>query len=308
MATHAIWSDYIYLIATDLAQYENMLRSLTHLLFSHSLMWKDKSLQFLQTPQTAGKKKNHFDILKTFTIDTDAGQISCEQMNSFISLGTYISDDGSDFDGIAHVLAKGTSAFWAHKDIFLSRLISRKKKFEQYMQLIVPVITHSSSVWTWCQSLVQKLNVWENKCLRRMMFVNRLPDENYVHWLRRWSKLVKACYYKNGGITLSERVAQSILTEARKCAKPGITNSQRLLHQTQKWLNNENWISLQAIGTALDHCNNTSWRHPTRGVRPSQWEDVLIHAFGVHWQESVLDNAITLKEKKFLFSRPRPLA
>ena len=134
-----------------------------------------------------------------------------------------------------------------------------------------------------------------------MMFVRRLPDENYVHWFRRWSNIVKACYYKNGGITLSERVAQSILTEARKCAKPGITNSQKLLHQTQKWLNNENWISLQAVVTALDHGNKTSWRHPTCGVRPSQWEDVLIHAFGVHWQESVLDKAVTLKEKKNLF-------
>jgi len=51
----------------------------------------------------------------------------------------------------------------------------------------------------------------------------------------------------------------------------------------------------------MDQNNSTSWRHATRGVRVTQWEDVMIHAFGAHWQTSILDTAITIKEKKKYF-------
>ena len=100
-------------------------------------------------------------------------------------LGAWVESSGSTIPSFEHRAAKAEKAFWADRAALLCKTIALGVRFKRYAERVVPVLLHSCCSWAWCQSLCQRLVVWEGKFLRRMLGVPRRPSELWLSWFRR---------------------------------------------------------------------------------------------------------------------------
>ena len=67
-----------------------------------------------------------------------------EQVNSFKYLGTIVNTDNSIKEEIKERTAARNRAYYVHKTLFTSKLISRNVKLQLYNTLICPTVTYAS--------------------------------------------------------------------------------------------------------------------------------------------------------------------
>ena len=83
--------------------------------------------------------------------------------------------------------------YWALKEIFKSKNVSRSTKLQTYTTIIRPITTYASETWTLTKALERKLEVFENTILRRIYGpVYNVEEQMWVHRhnvdLRRMSR------------------------------------------------------------------------------------------------------------------------
>jgi hypothetical protein len=63
-------------------------------------------------------------------------------------------------------IAKGNKAFYANKNLFKSKLVSRKSKLKLHWSVIRPIVVNGCETWVLKESIIQRLSAFERKNLR----------------------------------------------------------------------------------------------------------------------------------------------
>ena len=111
---------------------------------------------------------------KVITINTTLSQPitinhnPVETVDDFTYLGSVISADNGTKKDINTRLSKARSAFARLKSIWKSKVYSKKTKIHIYNSNVKSVLLYGSECWRIIQSDLQKLEVFQNNCLRRI--------------------------------------------------------------------------------------------------------------------------------------------
>lgn len=81
-------------------------------------------------------------------------------------------------------LAKARKAFISNKQIFFSKHINTNVKEICYKALIRPIITYGCQIWyNTCPSYMEKIRIFERRCIRHCRGVFRKADTGYQHYV-----------------------------------------------------------------------------------------------------------------------------
>ena len=59
----------------------------------------------------------------------------------------------------------------------LSKAVSLKERFSEYVKRVQPVVLYGDGSWTWCRRTLNRLIAWENNHLRRIVGARHQRDE-----------------------------------------------------------------------------------------------------------------------------------
>ena len=110
-----------------------------------------------------------------------------EKVSNFNYLGSRMFVDGDSMKEINTHIAVAASTFTKLNNIWKSKDLGRNTKLKPFNSCIVPVLTYGSENWKSTQATDQKLNSFENKCLRKLMnikwsdFVTNSDLRNKTH-------------------------------------------------------------------------------------------------------------------------------
>jgi hypothetical protein len=88
-----------------------------------------------------------------------------DQVRSFSYLGTIVNENNTLEEEIRERIAKGNKAICAYKNLFTSKLVSRKSKLKFYWSVIRPIVVYGCETWVLKESIIQRLSVFERKFL-----------------------------------------------------------------------------------------------------------------------------------------------
>jgi len=91
-----------------------------------------------------------------------------EHVKSFKYLGSTVNTDNTIEAELKERIALGNKAFFANKNMFQSKLISRMAKLKLYCSVIRPVVTYACETWTLKETITNRLMVFETKVLRKI--------------------------------------------------------------------------------------------------------------------------------------------
>ena len=104
-----------------------------------------------------------------FTIGTRHDRI--EDVEEFCYLGATVCKDGGGMKDLKNRLSKARGVFTRLRKIWRSGNITRKIKLRLYKTLVVPVLVYGCETWKMNQGDCKLIDVFNNKCLRRIMRV-----------------------------------------------------------------------------------------------------------------------------------------
>ena len=256
--THVVWADNIWLLAHQHDHLQAMITSLTAVLAHHKLAWKPESLCY-----KVSTADSYSDLTASIA---DVGHPVC-RVEAMEILGAWVTQCGATVPALLHRIAKAEKAFWADKGVLLNKSVPLNLRLKRYYERIVPKVLYSCGSWAWCQSLCQRLVVWEGKCLRRIVGIARGPAETWLAWFRRSTNKARKFYASMGFHPLSLRVLQEVHRTAGLLQRPSpvtFTAARAtlvLLEDAIVWRDTWWWHREQAFGQLEDPSGHTGWKH-----------------------------------------------
>jgi hypothetical protein len=110
------------------------------------------------------KRSRRQDQLKLINIENK----EVEQGNSYKYLGSTVNIDNTIEEEIKERIALGNKAFFANKNLFQSKLISKMANLKLYFTVIRPIITSACETWALKETITHRLMVFERKILRKV--------------------------------------------------------------------------------------------------------------------------------------------
>lgn len=92
-----------------------------------------------------------------------------EDVKKFTYLGSIICHDGSSESDINARIGKGAGTFQKLTSIWKSKAISLNLKIKLFNSLVVPTVLYGSETWQITKKLSHKLDVFQQRCLRRIL-------------------------------------------------------------------------------------------------------------------------------------------
>ena len=126
-----------------------------------------------------------------------------EETEEFTYLGATVCKEGGGMKDLKNRLSKARGAFIKLKKIWSSKAISRRTKLRLYKTLVVPVLLYGCETWKMNKGDNKAVDVFLNKCLRRILNIqwqdhisteellrraNMNPLSEEVKW-RRWKMI-----------------------------------------------------------------------------------------------------------------------
>ncbi|GFS00152.1 hypothetical protein ElyMa_002808900 [Elysia marginata] len=110
--------------------------------------------------------------LRTNTTNTNAITLEekpLEEVQEFIYLGSKITADGDCIGEIKARISKAYQAFVLLRPIWKTPNISTHTKIRIFRSNVLSVLLYGAECWKMTKSLEQRLEVFQNKCLRRIL-------------------------------------------------------------------------------------------------------------------------------------------
>ena len=264
-----------------------MMQSLTSLLAEHHLFWKPDSLCYMGSVSKQLDPMTLTDTLREHTVPN---------VDNMEVLGTQLEKSGSTKPSLQHRSAKAEKALWSDKDVLMSKCIPLSVRFRRYVERVVPRFLHGCGSWAWSQSLLQSIITWEGKALRRILGSRRHPDDDWLTWFRRCTRMARSLYIKSGFTPLAVLVLREIHRAASRLQPPdsdrfiAARGTVILLADAIEWKDTWWWHRQQAAGQVLDPLDAGGWRHAANfGNRGTTWDGVFVHAYGLEWNLAAKD-------------------
>jgi len=155
-----------------------------------------EGLQELTTNLEAEAKKVGLRIsaekTKTMQISSDQvtspliiNQQNIEHVHKFTYLGSIFTDDGDVTTDVNCRLGKAAAVFQRIRSIWASSEISTSTKIWLYNAIVLSVATYACDTWKMTAKIVQKLNVFHQRCLRKLLHVTYLDHITNEEVLKR---------------------------------------------------------------------------------------------------------------------------
>ena len=96
------------------------------------------------------------------------GSIPLERVEDLTYLGSIVSSDNAVGNDITGRLGKAQSSFASLRSIWKSKQYSLRTKVRIYNSNVKPVFLYGSECWGVIESDMKKLNLFHNRCLRRI--------------------------------------------------------------------------------------------------------------------------------------------
>ena len=96
-------------------------------------------------------------------------RMATEDVAEFTCLGTKVTLDGAPEVEVKARISKARGAFASLNSIWKSSNISLKRKFCIFRSNVRNVLLYTAESWKVTKSICQKLEVFQNKCLRRIL-------------------------------------------------------------------------------------------------------------------------------------------
>ena len=112
------------------------------------------------------------------------GDQEVEEVDHFCYLGSMMTNDGGALEDVKARINKARQAFASLREVWRSSVLSRNLKLRLYNSNVMSVLLYGSETWMVTRSIVTKLQVFNNSCLRRI-FQIRWPER--ISNLELWS-------------------------------------------------------------------------------------------------------------------------
>ena len=96
------------------------------------------------------------------------GEQDIEDVTEFTYLGAKVTKDGNTEAEIKTTINKARGAFAALKNIWKTKMISKKTKKRIFKSNILSVLLYAAESWKVTKGICHMLEVFQNKCLRRI--------------------------------------------------------------------------------------------------------------------------------------------
>ncbi|XP_015438110.1 PREDICTED: uncharacterized protein LOC107193219 [Dufourea novaeangliae] len=141
-------------------------------------------------------------------------------------LGVYLDFKLNHNNHVNIQIQKASRAFIANKRLFYSRELHKSVKIICYKTLIRPILTYGCQIWfNICAGTMEKLRVFERKCIRACLSKYRSPESNYTKLISNYKlyeeaklvridifmlKLIRDHWTKVHNITSNTLIAHSL--------------------------------------------------------------------------------------------------
>ena len=99
------------------------------------------------------------------------GEQDIEDVTEFTYLGAKVTKDGNTEAEIKTRINKARGAFAALKNIWKTKMISRKTKIRIFKSNVLSVLLYAAESWKVTKGICHMLEVFQNKCLRRILHI-----------------------------------------------------------------------------------------------------------------------------------------
>ena len=143
-------------------------------LMSHRLQDVRCKMEDLKAGKKVGLKINasKTKLLKVMTKQDGAvniGQATVEEVEEFQYLGSIISKTGGTCEDIKARISKARHAFMLLRPVWHTTSISLKTKLRIFSSNVKSVLFYGSEPWRLTAMLINKIQVFVNKCLRHVL-------------------------------------------------------------------------------------------------------------------------------------------
>ena len=97
------------------------------------------------------------------------GRKDIEEVTEFTYRGAKVSTDGNSESEIKSRIRKARGAFAALKNIWKTNRISNRTKIRLFKSNVLSVLLYATESWKVTKSICQMLEVFQNKCLRKIL-------------------------------------------------------------------------------------------------------------------------------------------
>ncbi len=101
--------------------------------------------------------------------DITIGGHAVEEVNDFVYLEATITKTGGGMGDMNNIIAKARGASKQLQCIWNSNNIKRQTKLKLYKTLVLAVLLYGCETWKMTKGYEGKINVFQTKCLRRIM-------------------------------------------------------------------------------------------------------------------------------------------
>ena len=92
-----------------------------------------------------------------------------KEVQEVVYMGSKITNDGNSEIDVLHRLAKAREAFAALQNIWRSSKIGTETKLRIFKSKVLGVLLHGAESWKVSQSICHKIDVFQTRCLRRIL-------------------------------------------------------------------------------------------------------------------------------------------
>ena len=145
LITHFVWADNIYFVARSYYMLQKMVQSGSAMLTDRGLYWKDSSLHFMTSNESAPQSF----VLNTLNHEKKETCMIVKQVPEMEVLGSLIDSKSNTNAALAHRLAKASNAEKTFYHLLFTRHNPLKERFLEWSRRIVPVALHCCAGWSW---------------------------------------------------------------------------------------------------------------------------------------------------------------
>ena len=99
------------------------------------------------------------------------GEQDMEDITEFTYVGANVTKDGNTEAKLKTMINKARGAFAALKNIWKTKMISKKTKIRIFKSNILSVLLYAAESWKVTKGICHMLEVFQNKCLRRILHI-----------------------------------------------------------------------------------------------------------------------------------------
>jgi hypothetical protein len=149
----------------------------------------------LQISHEKTKFMQYCDLALPDLVPITVGQQQLTEVDQFTYLGSLIRNDGDSEVDVVCRIGKASAIFNQLRPIWASSTITRSIKLRMYTTIVLPTATYGCEAWKVTVAVTRKLDVFHQRCLRRILritYLDRITNREVLHrsGMRRLSTII----------------------------------------------------------------------------------------------------------------------